>query len=83
MVKPLSASFLRKAAVYHRERSLDENGGDPQAALRGLRREIKKYSREDAELRKDLLVILQLAVEQLQAAEAPPPKPARARKKTA
>jgi hypothetical protein len=83
MAKPLSATFIRKAAAYHRGRSLDENGGDAQAALRSLRREIGQYSREDPERRKDLLVILRLAVEQLQAAEASPPaKPAGARKKT-
>jgi hypothetical protein len=72
VARPLSAAFVRKAAAYHRARALDEAGGDPAAALRGLRREIRKYAREGpAARREDLLAILRLAVGQLLAAEPP------------
>lgn len=81
MPKPLSALFIRKATAYHRERALEEAGGDPKAAVRLLRREIRHYSKEDPERRGDLLMLLQGAVEQLQAGETAPKKPARARKK--
>lgn len=77
MPKPLSALFIRKATAYHRERALDEAGGDPKAAVRLLRREIRHYSKEDPERRKDLLMLLQGAVEQLQAGGAGPEKPSR------
>jgi hypothetical protein len=82
MPKPLSPLFMRKAAAYHRERLLDENGGDPKAALRALRREARRYAKEDPEGRRDLLAILDMAAALLRA-PPPPPKKRPPRRKAA